>query len=273
MPAFAGVLRHESPVAAAAAPASSIASPRFVWLIAQQNCPSDAHFFVPLLTTKITLIYHGLVERPPAKGSAGEEEMDPERQGAPVPFVVSPRRGARGLSAAAAPTTPKVVKPSRRGTAIALALGLVVIAAIAYNTKVVHLDGGQGGGQQAFAPDKFGQDQFPRIRISCRQARVDAQTLGPAVLADKAAAIKQYGTRILDRRDHAGQAHRRRRREQIRRLRSQGRRRARRRSTSACRRGRRSTAPTCAMRPATSSSSSSRTRSSTRTPAPASTGR
>ena len=76
---------------------------------------------------------------------------------------------------------------------ISIGVAVLVLAAIAYDTKVVRLGDGDSGMPQAFSPDRFGTEQFPRIQEFVIKRAVDAPTLATAVLADKAAAIKQYG--------------------------------------------------------------------------------
>ncbi len=90
--------------------------------------------------------------------------------------------------------TPKAPAASRRGLMIALALGGAVLVAMALDTTVVHIGSDADVRQQAFAPDSFGDKEFPRVQAAVMEKAVDALVLGPAVLADKAAAAKQYGT-------------------------------------------------------------------------------
>jgi predicted lipoprotein len=82
---------------------------------------------------------------------------------------------------------------SRRGLMIGIVAAVVVLAAMAYDMKVVRLGAGGGGMPQAFSPGKFGMEQFPRIQEFIVKRAVDGPALATAVLADKAAAIKQYG--------------------------------------------------------------------------------
>ena len=89
---------------------------------------------------------------------------------------------------------PKAPATSRRGLMISLAAVVVVFGAIAFDTKIVRIGSGQDAASQAFSPDKFGAEQFPRIQEFVVKRAVDAPVLASAVLADKAASIKQYGT-------------------------------------------------------------------------------
>lgn len=96
-------------------------------------------------------------------------------------------------STAEAPA-PKAPAPSRRGLYIALALTIAVATGIALDTTVVSVGSEQDVRQQAFSPDSYGQQEFPRIQEFVKSKALDAATLGPAVLADKKAAAQQYGT-------------------------------------------------------------------------------
>lgn len=91
-------------------------------------------------------------------------------------------------------TAPKAPAPPRRGLMVALAAGAVLVATMAFDTTVVHIGSEADIRQQAFSPDAFGEQEFPRIQATVEAAAVDALVLGPAVLADKAAAAEQYGT-------------------------------------------------------------------------------
>ncbi len=89
---------------------------------------------------------------------------------------------------------PKAPAASRRGLMIAIGLGIVVLVAIALDTKVVEIGSEGDVRQEAFSADQFGEKEFPRIQTFVVEHAVDAATLGPAVLADKKAAASQYGT-------------------------------------------------------------------------------
>lgn len=89
---------------------------------------------------------------------------------------------------------PKAQTAPRRGRLIIGALAAAVVAAIAIDTTVVRIGSERDARQQAFSADEFGEEQFPRIQAFVDGKAVDAVTLGPAVLGDKDAAAKQYGT-------------------------------------------------------------------------------
>lgn len=95
----------------------------------------------------------------------------------------------------AVPTTaPRAPGPSRRSLMVAIGVSVAVLAAIALDTKVVRIGSEADVRQEAFSPDRFGEQEFPRIQTFVVERAVDAATLGPAVLADKEAAAQQYGT-------------------------------------------------------------------------------
>jgi predicted lipoprotein len=89
---------------------------------------------------------------------------------------------------------PKAPASSRRGTLIALALGVAVVAAMALDTTVVPIGSDLDVRQQAFSPDAYGEAEFPRIQTFVTEKAVDGVTIAPEVLADKKAAGEKYGT-------------------------------------------------------------------------------
>lgn len=89
---------------------------------------------------------------------------------------------------------PKAPAASRRGLMIAVGLGVALLAAMALDTKVVHLGSDLDVRQQAFSPDSFGEAEFPRIQANIEDRAVDALLVAPEALADKAVAGQKYGT-------------------------------------------------------------------------------
>ncbi|MBK4217084.1 DUF2291 domain-containing protein [Paracoccus caeni] len=89
---------------------------------------------------------------------------------------------------------PKALRPSRRGIYITVATAALVLAGIAFDTTVVHIGSDADVRQQAFSPDTYGTEQFPRIQTFVTEKAVDAQTLAEAITADKDAAVTEYGT-------------------------------------------------------------------------------
>jgi predicted lipoprotein len=71
-------------------------------------------------------------------------------------------------------------------------LGLVGL--IALDTTVVQVGSDGDLRQQVFDPDRFGQDEFPRIRDIVTERAPEASALAAALAEDKAAAVADYGT-------------------------------------------------------------------------------
>jgi len=93
-------------------------------------------------------------------------------------------------------TSPEIPVPSPRTSRRRLligAAGLVVLAAIAFDTKVVRIGSEEDVAEAGFSPEAFGEKTFPIVRDNITSRAVDAATLSRAVAADKAAAAKQYG--------------------------------------------------------------------------------
>ena len=82
---------------------------------------------------------------------------------------------------------------SNRSQLVIAALAVLVVAAIALDTKVVKIGSDEDVANEVFSPEKFGSEEFPKIQSSIEERAVDAKTLADAVVADKAAAAKQYG--------------------------------------------------------------------------------
>ena len=97
-------------------------------------------------------------------------------------------------STAPNPSAPKAPAPSRRGMLLGVAAIVVLAGAIAFDTTVVPIGSEADVRVQAFSPDSYGQEQFPRVQAFVKEKAVDAATLAPEVLADKDAAAQKYGT-------------------------------------------------------------------------------
>ncbi len=69
-----------------------------------------------------------------------------------------------------------------------------MLGAIALDTKVVAIGGEEDLRQQAFDPDRFGVDEFPRIREFVMDRAPEAADLARELAEDKAAATAAYGT-------------------------------------------------------------------------------
>lgn len=93
-------------------------------------------------------------------------------------------------------TTTEIAPPPRRaGRRKYLIAGaaLLVLAGIAWDTTVVRIGSEQDVAEAGFSPEAFGEETFPAVKDSVMSRAVEAATLAPAVMADKAAAAKQYG--------------------------------------------------------------------------------
>jgi predicted lipoprotein len=71
---------------------------------------------------------------------------------------------------------------------------LVVIGAIALDAKVVKIGSENDVRQQAFSPETYGAEQFPKIQANVEERAVPAAELAAAIAADKKAAGEKYGT-------------------------------------------------------------------------------
>lgn len=94
------------------------------------------------------------------------------------------------VATAAARKTP--AKPGIRAMLIALA-ALILLAAMALDTKVVKIGSAADVQPNAFVPAEFGASEFPKIQADIEKRAVDAATLADAIAKDKDAAGKQYG--------------------------------------------------------------------------------
>jgi len=86
-------------------------------------------------------------------------------------------------------------KPAKLSRAVVWSViaAVVVVGAIAFDTKVVKIGSDSDVRQQAFSPDAYGTSEFPKVKASVEQRAVDAVEVGTALAADKAAAEKKYG--------------------------------------------------------------------------------
>jgi predicted lipoprotein len=73
------------------------------------------------------------------------------------------------------------------------ALVVVVVGAIALDTKVVRIGSEGDVRQQAFSPETYGSEQFPKIQADVEKRAVPAAELATAIAADKKAAGEKYG--------------------------------------------------------------------------------
>ena len=85
-------------------------------------------------------------------------------------------------------------RATRLRAAVLPGSALVLVVAMALDTRVVHLGaGGVPVVPGAFSPSAFGAAEFPKVRLAVERKAVDAATLAAAIAKDPAAAGKQYG--------------------------------------------------------------------------------
>lgn len=83
---------------------------------------------------------------------------------------------------------------TRRRRIVIGAAVLLVAAAIAVDTTVVHIGSDRDTREAGFSQEAFGTAEFPKIQAWVREKAVDAPVLAEAIAADKDAAIAKYGT-------------------------------------------------------------------------------
>ena len=81
----------------------------------------------------------------------------------------------------------------RLRAAIVSAGAVILVAAMALDTKVVKLGSPADVQPNVFSPAEFGKSQFPTVQSTVESRAVDAATLVAALAKDKDAAVKQYG--------------------------------------------------------------------------------
>lgn len=96
------------------------------------------------------------------------------------------------MSFQAGTPTSRRSKPNVR-LAIASAAVVVLLAAMAFNTKIVKIGSAADVQPNTFSPEAYGETEFPNVQAAIESRAVDAQTLAAAIAKDKAEAGKQYG--------------------------------------------------------------------------------
>ena len=92
-------------------------------------------------------------------------------------------------------TLPKSSQPARSYRWIGIAAAVVLVGAMAFDTKIVQIGSEADVQVQKFSPEAFGTEQFPLIKQSVETRAVDAVELAKAVAADKKAASEKYGVK------------------------------------------------------------------------------
>lgn len=80
-----------------------------------------------------------------------------------------------------------------RGTVVAIGIAVVLVGAMALDTKVVPIGSELAVGDDGFSAETFGAEQFPIIQESVEARAVEVVTLAAAIAEDKAAAGEKYG--------------------------------------------------------------------------------
>ncbi|MBB3458478.1 putative lipoprotein [Rhizobium sp. BK313] len=70
---------------------------------------------------------------------------------------------------------------------------VIVVAAIAFDTTVVKIGSVHDVREQAFSPEAYGAQEFPKVVANVEQRAVNAVDLANAIAADKKAAGDKYG--------------------------------------------------------------------------------
>ena len=77
--------------------------------------------------------------------------------------------------------------------AVASGAAIVVLAAMAFDTRVVRIGSAADVAPGTFSPAAYGHTEFAKVQAAVESRAVDAATLAAAIAKDQAAAEKQYG--------------------------------------------------------------------------------
>ncbi|MFW3614956.1 DUF2291 family protein [Billgrantia antri] len=80
-----------------------------------------------------------------------------------------------------------------RGIVTAIGIALVLLAAMALDTKVVKIGSEADLGNDGFSAERFGAEQFPIVRANVEERTVEASKLAAAIAEDQTAAGERYG--------------------------------------------------------------------------------
>ena len=84
------------------------------------------------------------------------------------------------------------IKPVVR-LAVLSSAAIVLLAAMALDTKVVRIGSAGDVHSDVFSPAIYGKSEFPKVQSAVQKRATDAATLAAALSKDQAAAEKQYG--------------------------------------------------------------------------------
>lgn len=90
-------------------------------------------------------------------------------------------------------TLSKSPQPARSYRWFGIAAAIVLVGAMAFDTKIVTIGSDADVQVQKFSPVAFGAEQFPLIKQDVEERAVDAVELSQAITADKKAAGEKYG--------------------------------------------------------------------------------
>jgi predicted lipoprotein len=82
---------------------------------------------------------------------------------------------------------------SRTRLLLTVGAAIVLVAAMALDTKVVAVGSSADATPGAFSQEAYGKSEFPKVRTAVEAKAVDAATLAAAIAKDPDAAQKQYG--------------------------------------------------------------------------------
>lgn len=82
---------------------------------------------------------------------------------------------------------------TNRSQAIWIGAAVVIIAAMALDTRVVRIGSTADVVEGVFSPSAYGASRFPKVQAAVVKRAVDAATLASAIAKDQDAAGKQYG--------------------------------------------------------------------------------
>jgi len=92
-----------------------------------------------------------------------------------------------------APSAPPKRDNARLRAGILGGIVVVLLVAMALNTKIVKIGTDIGSDTGAFSADTYGPANFPKVQAEVERRAVDAPKLAAAIAKDRAAATKQYG--------------------------------------------------------------------------------
>lgn len=85
-----------------------------------------------------------------------------------------------------------LTKPGRGRIVIGVA-AVILIAAMALDTKIVRIGSGEDVHKAKFSAEEYGLAEFPKVQTDVESRAVDAVTLATAIAQDRAKAEKDYG--------------------------------------------------------------------------------